>query len=167
MKTRLVPLAVALLAALGAVSAAPSGAAAQCQWGCTCLESSCGCNSNGNGRRCDASGSGCAVTGCAPVNIEDARVGRTAELEFTPDGAVVQVVRPERAADPRSLSFASYAPAAAQPEAAPSAQALGGRWEYVAPGRAVARHCSGMVVARYFDHDAAEAARKRSRSLRI
>ena len=169
MKSRLAVLALALVAAVSAISASPSSAAAQCKWGCKCMDNACGCNSLGNGGRCDAGGSGCVVSGCVPVNIESVGGRRTAGLEFTPSGAVVQVVRAERAADPRSASFAGFGPAAAMERAAEprGEQVLDGRWEYVSPGRAVARHCSGMVVAHYFDPDAADAARRRSAAITL
>ena len=158
MKTRLATLALALLAAVAAVSAAPSRAAAQCQWGCTCEGNACGCNSKGSGGRCDAGGTGCVVTGCMPTNTS---------VELTPDGTVLQVAVAEQAGDSRMVAFAGFTRAAEPREVPRAEEELGGRWEYVASGRAVARHCSGMVVARYFDPDAAEAARKRSRAIRI
>jgi hypothetical protein len=167
MKTRFAIVALGFLAAVAAIPALPSDAAAQCKWGCKCMDNARGCNSNGNGGSCDAGGTGCVVSGCLPVKIGSNSAGRTVELEFTADGAVVQVVHAPRAVDARSITLASFTPAAARPAGRRGVQELGGRWEYVAPGRAVARHCSGMVVARYFDRDAADAARKRSRTIRI
>lgn len=166
MKARIAAFALSVLAAALAVSVAPSAAAAQCKWGCMCEGNACGCNSRGSGGTCATGGEGCVVTGCMPLSTT---LSLPAELEFTPDGSVVvQAPGAGRPMDPRSLSFASFAPASAPADGpAPGGEALDGRWEYVAPGRAVARHCSGMVVARYFDRDAAEAARKRSRVLRI
>ncbi|HEX8276469.1 MAG TPA: hypothetical protein VF615_27765 [Longimicrobiaceae bacterium] len=165
MKARIAALALSVLAAALAVTVTPSAAAAQCKWGCSCEGNACGCNSKGSGGRCDAGPDSCQVSGCLPTST----MRLPAELEFTPDGSVVvQSLSPGRAADPRTLSFASFAPASASADGpASGGEALDGRWEYVAPGRAVARHCSGMVVAHYFDRDAAEAARKRSRLLRI
>lgn len=166
MKIRLAALAMALLGSIAAVSAVPSAAAAQCKWGCMCEGNACGCNSRGSGGNCATGGDGCVVSGCLPTSTT---MNLPRDLEFTPDGsAVMRSTGAQRAMDPRSLSFASFssvAPSATDGQA--GAQALDGRWEYVAPGRAVARHCSGMVVARYFDRDAADAARKRSRLLRI
>ncbi|HEX8276470.1 MAG TPA: hypothetical protein VF615_27770 [Longimicrobiaceae bacterium] len=166
MKARIAALALSVLAAALAVTVTPSAAAAQCQWGCTCEGNACGCHAKGSGGRCDAGGTGCVVSGCMPLSTT---MRLPIELEFTLDGSVVaQSPGAGRPVDPRVLSFASFAPASAPADGpAPGVEALDGRWEYVAPGRAVARHCSGMVVARYFDRDAADAARKRSRLLRI
>jgi hypothetical protein len=47
------------------------------------------------------------------------------------------------------------------------AAAVQSRWEYRGHGRSVARHCSGVVVARYFDRSAAAAVRARQRTLVI
>lgn len=165
MKTRLAALAMALFASFAAISAVPSAAAAQCKWGCMCEGNACGCNSRGSGGSCATGGDGCVVSGCMPLSTT---MRLPHDLEFTPDGSVVvQSMGAQRSADARSLLFASFAPAAAPGKVQAGGQALDGRWEYVAPGRAVARHCSGMIVAHYFDRDAAEAARSRSRLIRI
>ena len=138
-------LAAALLVAVGAIGAAPSTAAAQCTYGCACEGGSCGCNSNGNGGRCDASGSGCVVKAC------------NAELEpitFAPDGSIVRFASATRGGtDPA-------------PEASPE---LGGatRWEFVSGGHSVARHCSGVVVGRYYDPKTAAALREKDRTLTL
>lgn len=139
--------AAALSAA--AVALAPARAEAQCSWGCACMGNACGCNSNGNGSRCDASGSGCVVTGC---NIT--------RLYFAPDGSVVRLVPAE-----------ADAPAGEQTEepAARPDEDLGGttRWEAAQGGRSVARHCSGVVVARYYAAEEVAAIREASRTLRL
>jgi hypothetical protein len=128
---------------------APAPADAQCTWGCTCMGSACGCNSNGNGGRCDASGSGCVVTKCT----------EKAMLYFAPDGSVVRLASAD-GGDPASEPQAQ--PAAPQAE-------LGGttRWEAAQDGRSVARHCSGVVVARYYAVAEAAAIRDASRTLRL
>lgn len=134
---------------VAAVALAPAQGEAQCSWGCACLGNSCGCNSNGNGSRCDASGSGCVVAGC-----------NVTRLYFAPDGSVVRLASAE-----------ADAPAAEQPEepATSADEDLGGsiRWEAAQDGRAVARHCSGVVVARYYAAAEAAAIRDASRTLRL
>jgi hypothetical protein len=113
------------------------------------MGSACGCNSNGNGGRCDASGSGCVVTQC-----------HEAMLFFAPDGSVVR------------LASAEAGDAAAEQRQAPAARPeaeLGGttRWEATQDGRSVARHCSGVVVARYYAAAEVAAIRDASRTLRL
>ena len=113
------------------------------------MDRACGCNSNGNGGRCDASGSGCVVTQC-----------NEAMLFFAPDGSVVRLASAEAgnaAAEQREAL-------ATRPEAE-----LGGttRWEATQDGRSVARHCSGVVVARYYAAAEAAVLRDASRTLRL
>lgn len=124
MKTRFAVLALGVLAAVVSIPAAPSDAAAQCK----CMDDACGCNSNGDGRLRRQRD---RVRGLRLRTGErrEQRRGWTAELEFTPDGAVVQVVRAEPVADPRTPAFASHGPGAAGRGEPRGGQALGGRWE--------------------------------------
>ncbi|HET7464419.1 MAG TPA: hypothetical protein VFJ82_24380 [Longimicrobium sp.] len=144
---RRIPLILAAAAALLAAPAAlPTAAQAQCTWGCTCRDSACGCNSNGSGSSCVNGGNGCVVYKCG---------SEQGPLVLGADGSVVRVA---------SLATASAAWSAPGPFAAVAVQS---RWEYRSPGRSVARHCSGVVVARYFDRTAAAAVRRRQRTLTV
>lgn len=164
MRIRIASLALAFVAAVVAIPSSPTGGAAQCKWGCKCMETSCACNSFGDGGRCDASGSGCVVSGCIPTNMAGDGERVTAGLDFALDGSVHFVVHEAGAPAPAAGTFASL-PGGAREPAPEGRGALDGRWEYVAPGRSVARHCSGVVVARYYDRDTAAAARERTRSI--
>lgn len=133
---------------IAAAAFAPAPVLAQCSWGCTCMGDACGCNSNGNGGRCDAGGSGCVVTRC----------GTAVTFYFAPDGAVVR------------LAVAEAAAGDAEPEGTvvPDPD-LGGttRWEAASSGRSLARHCSGVVLARYYAREEAAAIREASRMLTL
>lgn len=150
MTTRLLAL---LFAAAAATALLPQQAEAQCKWGCRCMDNACGCNQNGSGSSCDNGGNGCVVTMC------DVQVTR---VEFAPDGSVVR------------FASTTSAPSAGGPMAVVTtdppeavAVALGGgyRWEYLADGRSVARHCSGLILARYYDPGLAAALREQTRTL--
>ena len=133
---------IVTLALAGALFA--RDAAAQCIWGCNCSGSACGCNSNGAGGSCATGGRGCVVTMCAVEN----------RMMLAPDGSVVSLM--ETREKETSGARALVAPTTVQ-----------SRWEYRGPGRSVARHCSGVVVARYFDRSTAAAVRARQRVMTI
>ncbi|HEV7588703.1 MAG TPA: hypothetical protein VGO40_11370 [Longimicrobium sp.] len=140
---RLIPLQLALALATVFVAAEPARAqTSTCVWGCHCEGNGCGCNSNGSGSGCDTGGTGCMVTRC----------GKTIALQLAPDGTPV-----------RLAAAAPGAPAGARAAGAP----LRMRWEYVSQGRSAARHCSGVVIARYFDPVAAGAVRRRQHTVSI
>lgn len=144
---RRIPLLLAATAALLAAQAAlPAAARAQCTWGCMCQGSACGCNSNGSGSSCVNGGTGCVVYKCG---------AEQGPLVLGADGSVVRVA---------SLATPLSRLAIPAPFAAVAVQS---RWEYRAPGRSVARHCSGVVVARYYDRTAAAAVRHRQRTLTV
>jgi hypothetical protein len=149
MKRWIPSLMIGAALSLAAIAFAPAQAPAQCTWGCACMGSSCGCNGNGNGSRCDASGSGCVVTGCSQTR-----------LFFAPDGSVVRLASTE-AAGPVAEQTEDPVP---RPD-----EDLGGitRWEAAQNGRSVARHCSGVVVARYYPAAEVAAIRDASRTLRL
>ncbi|HET7232137.1 MAG TPA: hypothetical protein VFJ16_19175 [Longimicrobium sp.] len=138
---RRISLIAAVAAALFLAHAAfAKPALAQCTWGCMCQGTACGCNSNGSGSSCTTGGSGCVVYKCG---------AETGPLVFGADGSPVRVATiglPARSLSPFGVSVRS-------------------RWEYRTAGRSVARHCSGVVVARYFDRGAAAAVRQRQRTL--
>lgn len=133
--------AVALLAIVS--SAGSARAQGSCVWGCLCQGNACECNSNGSGSSCATGGTGCVVTKC---DTEIRPVG------FAADGSVIRLASWTR---PRASSPAGRLPAG------------NAHWEYVARGRAVARHCSGVVVLRYFHPDAAAAVRRRQQVIVI
>jgi hypothetical protein len=138
-----------LLSVVAAVWAAPAPAQSTCVWGCHCEGSSCGCNSRGSGGSCDTGGSGCVVTKCGTEEV----------LRLAPDGSVV------RLASSPAARRAAPRPAAPEPTAAhPQVRA---RWEYVALGRSVARHCTGVVIAHYYAPPVAAALRARQGSISI
>jgi hypothetical protein len=140
-------LILAAAATLLAVPAAfPKTAQAQCTWGCVCRDNACGCNSNGSGSSCVNGGTGCVVYKC------DSEQG---PLVLGADGSVVRLA---------SLATPRARLAAPEPFAG---VAVHSRWEYRAPGRSLARHCSGVVVARFFDRTAAAAVRHRQRTLTV
>jgi len=143
---RRIPWILAAAALLAMPAAFPKAAHAQCTWGCTCRDNACGCNSNGSGSSCVNGGNGCVVYKCASDQ---------GPLVLGADGSVVRVA---------SLATPLARLAAPGPFAA---VAVHSRWEYRAPGRSVARHCSGVVVARYFDRTAAAAVRHRQRTLTV
>lgn len=133
--------------ALAAVALAPAPARAQCSWGCTCINNACGCNMNGNGGRCDATATGCVVSGCSATR-----------LFFAPDGSVARLASvedAEGAAEPRQAGVADAGPGGTT------------RWEAARDGRSLARHCSGVVLARYYPRDQAAAIREASRTLTL
>ncbi|HEX2079958.1 MAG TPA: hypothetical protein VHG08_19730 [Longimicrobium sp.] len=144
-----------LAAAAASIAPFPQQAEAQCKWGCRCMDNACGCNSNGSGSSCDNGGNGCVVTGC------DSQV---TQVEFAPDGSIVRFASTTPAP---SAGDAVQSVTADSPEA--MAVALGGsyRWEYLADGRSVARHCSGLILARYYDPAAAAALREQTRTLSL
>ena len=144
---RLIPLHLAALALASTfVAAGPARAqTSTCVWGCHCEGNGCGCNSNGSGSGCDAGGTGCVVTRC----------GKTVALQIAPDGTPVQLA-----------SVAVRRPGAPAGGSA-AGQPLRMRWEYVSQGRSAARHCSGVVIARYFDPVAAAAVRRRQHTVSI
>lgn len=129
--------AVTMLAPVAAIALTPSSATAQCKWGCACQGASCGCNSRGNVADCVASGTGCVVGTCG---AEDHGV------TFAADGSVVRLTSEARGDSAREA------------DAAPGGTA---RWEFVSAGHSVARDCSGVIVARYFDSATAAALRER------
>jgi hypothetical protein len=137
---RSTPLHLSVLA-LAATLVAAGPARAQCTWGCHCEGSGCGCNSNGSGSSCDTGGTGCAVKKC----------GTEINLKLAPDGAPVRL--------------ASTGATGATANAAAAGQPLRLRWEYVSPGRSAARHCTGVVIARYFDPTAAALVRRRQHTV--
>ena len=79
MKNVLLMIGSAAVLSLASVAVTPSTAAAQCTWGCACMGTAFGCNSNGNGGRCDATASGCVVSGCTGT-----------KMSFAPDGSAAQ-----------------------------------------------------------------------------
>ncbi|HEX8433385.1 MAG TPA: hypothetical protein VF625_18995 [Longimicrobium sp.] len=141
----IIAVATIVLAPVGAVALTPSSAAAQCKWGCACQGTSCGCNSRGNGADCVASGTGCVVGTCG---AEDHGVA------FAPDGSVVRLASQAR---PDTTMGAELTPSLGETA----------RWEFVSAGHSVARHCSGIIVARYFDSATAAALRDRDRTLTL
>lgn len=149
MKSLISTLAAAVVLAVAGIAAAPADAAAQCHWGCACTGSACGCNSNGNGGRCDAGATGCVVSGC---NVERAEL-----MVFAPDGSLARLAANEDEGRDGSMSRTL------------GADELGGttRWEAVADGVSVARHCSGLVIARYYDRMAAATLRGQTETLAI
>ena len=151
-----ISLLTGLVLATMALVVCPYQAAAQgessgtCQWGCLCKGNACGCNSNGSGKDCALGGNGCVVTMCDQEQIS--------LLVIAPDGSLVPL--PARYAAERD-------PAGAGEEDEKSVQPSTGRWEFVAAGRSVARHCSGLVTRRYYDRSAAADIRKKDRNISI
>ncbi|HEX2093027.1 MAG TPA: hypothetical protein VHG28_11520 [Longimicrobiaceae bacterium] len=120
----------------------------ECTVSCRCISSGCACStSGGSGSECQTGGDGCAVAKC----------GEELLAFYSLDGAVVRLNQPSRYAAeiPESTSLEQATPR------------LTGGWQFVSNRRAVARHCSGIVVARYFDREEAASIRSRSRVLRI
>lgn len=150
MQRSMLSLAAGAVLALAALAAVPAAAEAQCSWGCACMGTACGCNSNGNGGRCDASGSGCVVTQC-----------NESRLYFAPDGSVLRFASAE---SPSGAAEPEQAEAPLDPRSE-----LGGttRWEAAPDGRSLARHCSGVVLARYYAREDAAAIREASRTLTL
>ena len=142
---RLNPFHVVALAVAFAAAGPAHAQTSTCVWGCHCEGNACGCNSNGSGSGCDTGGTGCVVTRC----------GKTLALQLARDGTPVQLA----SVRPRGRGAPVAARAAAQP--------LRMRWEYVSQGRSAARHCSGVVIARYFDPVAAATVRRRQHTLSI
>ena len=68
-------------------------------------------------------------------------------IEFAPDGSVTRVIAAQ-VGEAHLLAFTAE---------------LSDRWEYVAANRSVARNCAGIIVARYFSAELAEAIRKQQR----
>ena len=128
---------------------APVRAEAQCLWGCSCVGSACGCNQRGNGGKCDATATGCVVSQC-----------NEARLYFAPDGSVLRLASGEEG---------GLAAEWTQPPAQSAKAELGGttRWEAAGDGGSVARHCSGVVVARFYASEEAAAIREASRTLTL
>lgn len=126
----------------------PARAEAQCLWGCSCVGSACGCNQRGNGGKCDATATGCIVSQC-----------NEARLYFAPDGSVLRLALGED--DPGAERTEAFAE---QHETQ-----LGGttRWEAAGDRRSVARHCSGVVVARFYAAEEAAAIREALRTLTL
>lgn len=141
MKRLFSTLLLSFAAATAAVAAAPAGVEAQCTWGCACMGNACGCNSNGDGGRCDASGSGCVVTKCSV---------QTSFLLFAPDGSVIRLAATEDAGGEVAVEMGGAT-----------------RWEASERGGSVARHCSGLVLARYYPPERAESIREESRELTL
>lgn len=142
------------LATLALVVCPPSAEAqgessGTCQWGCHCIGNRCGCNSNGSGKDCALGGNGCVVTMCDQEQIS--------LLVIAPDGSLVPL--PARYAAERDPSGAENDETNSQPST--------GRWEFVAAGRSVARHCSGLITRRYYDREVAADIRERERNLSI
>jgi hypothetical protein len=132
------------LAAIVAAAGPARAQASTCTWGCHCEGTGCSCNSRGSGSSCDTGGTGCAVTKC-PTAVT---------LKLAPDGTPVRLAS---AAVRRSAAGAGTR----------AEQPLRMRWEYVSQGRSAARHCSGVVIARYFDPAAAAAVRRRQHTVSI
>lgn len=145
-------LALAAAFALAGVAIAPSAAEAQCVYGCACQGGACGCNSNGTGDGCTASGEGCVVSTCDDTTIQS--------VAFAPDGSVVQFASETEGEGANVTSADGVRSLRAQ---------LSGstRWEYVSAGLSVARNCSGLIVARVYDRQAAAAIRQKDRTLTI
>lgn len=120
-----------------------------CQWGCLCRGNACGCNSNGSGKDCALGGNGCVVTMCEQEEIS--------LLVIAPDGSLVPL--PARYAAERDPAGAGKDDESTQPST--------GRWEFVAAGRSVARHCSGLITSRYYDRAAAADIRKKDQNISI
>jgi hypothetical protein len=139
----------AVVLGFAGVSLTPVVAEAQCHWGCRCEGNDCGCNRNGSGSSCDNGGTGCVVSGCGTELTHGT---------FAPDGSFA--------------TFASTSTDALSSDgehASMETPASGGsyRWEFASPGYSVARHCSGVVLERYFDRATAAAVRERTRSFTI
>ena len=143
-------LAVSAVLAVAALAFAPASAEAQCSWGCACAGSACGCNSNGNGGRCDSGATGCVVSACNETR-----------LYFAPDGSVLRFASAETT---QGVANEVKEDAPLQPQSE-----LGGttRWEAAQDGRSVARHCSGVVLARYYAREEAAAIRQASGTLTL
>jgi hypothetical protein len=150
MRLRLTTLAAALLAAFSLpahaaaqTSAGPAQVIAGCTVKCGCYSDGCGCQSSGgNGSGCSASGDGCYVNACP---------SQMGPVEIAADGSLVAL------ADDPSGRVA----------AAPRVQPPAAQWERVAPGHAVARDCRGVVVAEYYEPQAAEQIRAEARTLSL
>jgi hypothetical protein len=143
MKKLITSLAMAVCIVAVSAAVAPSSLEAQCVYGCACEEGACGCNSRGNGDRCDAGGTGCVVSACDPKPVA-----------FAADGSVIRL--------------ASTAEAPSAPADAGGAQGGGAtRWEYVSDGLSVARDCRGIIVARYYDPQLAAAIRAKDRTITL
>ncbi|MBW3656617.1 MAG: hypothetical protein KY444_10980 [Gemmatimonadetes bacterium] len=150
MKKLICSLAAAVALTVASAALTPGTAEAQCTYGCACEKGACGCNSNGNGDRCDAGGTGCVVSKC----------GTEEELAFAPDGSVIRLASAAVDEDP------ARQPAGNEP--APTGAMSGStRWEYVSDGHSVARNCSGVVVARYYDARTAAAIRRKDSTLTL
>ncbi|HEX9937205.1 MAG TPA: hypothetical protein VGB15_08780 [Longimicrobium sp.] len=134
-----------IIATAALLLAFPVPAAAQCTWGCACRESACGCNSTGSGSGCVNGGNGCVVYRCA---------AEEGPVVLAPDGSAARPALDGTGKPAEMRTLFAAAP-------------VQSRWEYRAPGRSVARHCSGIVVARYFDRTAAADVRRRQRTLTI
>ncbi len=142
------------LATLALVVCPPSAEAqgessGTCQWGCLCTGNRCGCNSNGSGKDCALGGNGCVVTMCEQEQIS--------LLVIAPDGSLVPL--PARYAAERDPAGDGKGEAITQPSM--------GRWEFVAAGRSVARHCSGLITRRYYDRATAADIRDMERDISI
>jgi len=153
-----------LMTALALAGALFAGtAAAQCTWGCACVGNACGCNSNGLGERCVTGGRGCVVSMCDAGGMALlAPGGSPVRLAAAPAGSA-GTAAPTAAAARMDARGAN----AAETPALFATAAIQSRWEYHGRGRSVARHCSGVIVARYFDRSAAATTRARQRTLVI
>ena len=147
MNARTMVLAVfALLLAL----AMPAQGHAQCTTKCGCISDGCGCQSSGgNGGKCDASGNGCFVARC-PTPLQP--------VAFSADGGVLLS---------RDLKSPAEAPGATDENPVAGRRLVAADWESVAPGRAVARACNGIVIAHWYDPGAADELRRATRELAI
>lgn len=141
-------LAVVTLAFVPLPAAAQGESSGTCSWGCKCKGTACGCNSFGSGKDCSLGGEGCVVTMCDQEQIS--------LLVIAPDGSLVPL--PARYAAERDPAGDGKDEENVQPT---------GRWEFVAAGRSVARHCSGLITRRYYDRATAADIRDKERTLSI
>jgi hypothetical protein len=130
-------------AALLAFASPRPARAQECTTKCGCFGDGCGCQSSGgNGGECSASGNGCFVKKCEPVD----------NVGFAADGSTL---------------LAAAAPGEGKSAAASRKSAESARWVATAPGVFVARNCAGVIVARRYDTLAAATVRKRQAALEI
>ncbi len=140
---------LALLVVTGVAMASPGTAAAQssCTTKCGCYSDGCGCQSEGgNGGDCSSTGSGCFVKKCGT---------ELQSVAMAADGSFVELqdVIPAFASVPGDASTV----AAVQRTIAKHPAAAG--WQFISRGHAVARSCSGIIIARFYDADAASGIR--------
>lgn len=145
-------LLLAFLVATGVAISSPADAVAQtrCTTECECVSDGCGCRSSGgNGSGCSASGDGCFVKKCG---TELQSVGMAADGSFV---------------DLRDVMPAVFASDQNDGRRDVNRQPTAADWQFVSKGHAVARDCSGIIIARFYDASTATGIRRASKNLTI